>query len=224
MLDIDVRKQRGAFAAQVTFTSATPGVTALFGRSGSGKTTLINIISGLLRADAGVVRLGDQTLTDTPAGIAVPVERRRIGYVFQDARLFPHLTVAGNLAYGKRRARSIAPFIGFDEVVTLLGLAALLPRRPRQLSGGERQRVSLGRALLSQPRLLLLDEPLAALDRPHRARVSAAIAAFIRERDVPLVLVSHDERDVAALADEVWRMEAGRLAPATADPGRDSAT
>src|SRR5215475_5416953 len=155
MLQVSVTRRRPGFSLQASFAAPTPGVIALFGRSGSGKTTLVNIISGLLRPDTGEIRLDDELLTDTRRGIAVPVEQRRIGYVFQDARLFPHLTVLGNLRYGERRANGNG-VIGLDEVVGLLGLGALLGRRPRQLSGGERQRVSLGRALLAQPRLLLL--------------------------------------------------------------------
>ena len=162
MLQVSVVRKRPGFSLEATFAAPTPGVIALFGRSGSGKTTLVNIISGLAAPDAGDIRLGDDVLIDTHAAIAVPVEHRRIGYVFQDSRLFPHLTVTGNLRYGEKRARAAPRVIGFDEVVTLLGLAQLLQRRPRELSGGERQRVALGRALLSQPRLLLLDEPLAS--------------------------------------------------------------
>jgi molybdate transport system ATP-binding protein len=170
VLQVSVIKHRPGFTLEAAFAAPVPGVTALFGRSGSGKTTLVNIISGLLRPDEGTVRLGDEVLTDTRAQIAVPAERRAIGYVFQEPRLFPHLSVAANLTYGARRTGA-SGFISFEEAVSLLGLEGLLGRKPRQLSGGEAQRVSLGRALLSQPRLLLLDEPLASLDAARREEV-----------------------------------------------------
>jgi molybdate transport system ATP-binding protein len=168
VLHVQVVKRQGPFVLEAMFAAPTPGVIALFGRSGSGKTTLVNIISGLLAPDRGDVRLDGEVLTDTLTGVAVPVEARRIGYVFQDGRLFPHLSAEGNLRYGEKRARGVPHSIGFAEVVQLLGLAGLLARRPHELSGGERQRVALGRALLAQPRLLLLDEPLAALDVARR--------------------------------------------------------
>src|SRR5580700_9845998 len=150
MLQVTLTKRRGEFTLAAAFAAPTPGVIALFGRSGSGKTTLIEMLAGLLPPDAGEVQLVGTTLTDTRRGIAVAPERRRIGYVFQDARLFPHMTVAGNLRYGQKRAGAAPQFIRFEEVVELLGLGALCGRRPHQLSGGERQRVALGRALLSQ--------------------------------------------------------------------------
>ena len=143
MLQVSVLRTRPGFSLEASFAAPTPGIIALFGRSGSGKTTLVNVISGLSVADAGDIRLDGEVLTDTRAGVAVPVERRRIGYVFQDARLFPHLNVTGNLRYGEKRSRAAPQIIGFEEVVALLGLAQLLQRRPRELSGGERQRVAL---------------------------------------------------------------------------------
>src|ERR1700730_14897892 len=181
MLQVSVVSKRPGFSLDATLRLSTPGVIAAFGLSGSGKTTLVNIISGLSAPDAGDIRLDEDVLTDTGASIAVQVERRRIGYVFQDARLFPHLNVTGNLRYGEKRARAAPQVIGFDEVVTLLGLAPLLQRRPRELSGGERQRVALGRALLSQPRLLLLDEPLASIDLARREEVLPYLEA-LRDR------------------------------------------
>jgi molybdate transport system ATP-binding protein len=211
MLQVSVTKERGGFSLQAAFTAPTPGITALFGRSGSGKTTLVNLISGLLAPDSGEIRLDEQLLTDTRGGIAVPVERRRIGYVFQDARLFPHLTVAGNLRYGEQRATAAPVIIAFAEVVSLLGLGALLQRRPRQLSGGERQRVSLGRALLSQPRLLLLDEPLAALDVARREEVLPYLEALRDHLSIPMVYVSHQFDEVLRLATYLVLLEAGRV-------------
>src|SRR5207302_3155278 len=179
------------------------------------------MISGLLAPDAGEVRLDDEVLTDSRAGIAVPAERRRIGYVFQDARLFPHLTVAGNLRYGEKRARAAPQLIGFDEVVSLLGLAQLLERRPRQLSGGERQRVSLGRALLSQPRLLLLDEPLASLDVARREEVLPYLEALRDRLSIPMVYVSHEFEEVLRLATHVVLLDSGSVV-AQGTPGEVS--
>ena len=157
MLRLSVIKRWEGFRLRAQLEAPTPGVVALFGRSGCGKTTLVNIISGLLQPDEGRVELDGVVLTDTRARIRIPAERRRIGYVFQDSRLFPHLGVLANLRYGLRRAPLESRSIGLDDVLALLGLEPLLARRPYQLSGGERQRVALGRALLAQPRLLLLD-------------------------------------------------------------------
>ena len=210
MLQVSVTKRRPGFALEANFTAPTPGVIALFGRSGSGKTTLVNIISGLLPPDTGEVRLDEETLTDTARGVAVPVERRRIGYVFQDARLFPHLTVLGNLRYGERRTDA-AVIIGLEEVVTLLGLGALLQRKPRQLSGGERQRVALGRALLAQPRLLLLDEPLASIDVARREEVLPYLEALRDRLSIPMVYVSHQYDEILRLATHLVLLEAGRV-------------
>jgi len=211
MLQVAASKGYEGFALQAQFDAPTPGVTALFGRSGSGKTTLVNIISGLLPADAATVRLDDEVLTDTRAGIQQPPEHRHIGYVFQEPRLFPHLTVAGNLSYGARRARRRPQVVGTDEVIALLGLAELLQRRPHQLSGGERQRVSLGRALLSQPRLLLLDEPFAALDAARREELLPYLVALRDRLSIPMVYVSHQFDEVLRLATHVVLLDSGRV-------------
>ena len=170
MLSVAVAKQLGAFRLDVKFELPTPGVVALFGPSGCGKTTAVNIIAGLLAADRGRVALDETVLLDTQQRIDVAAERRHIGYVFQDARLFPHLSVAGNLQYALKRAVGHR-YVSLDAVENMLDLGALMQRRTHQLSGGERQRVAIGRALLSQPRLLLLDEPLASLDRERREEV-----------------------------------------------------
>jgi molybdate transport system ATP-binding protein len=211
LLQVAAIKRRPAFRLDASFSAPLPGVIALFGRSGSGKTTLVNVIAGLLAPDEGEIRLGDEVLTDTRRGIAVPVERRRIGYVFQDTRLFPHLTVADNLRYGEKRAAAAAAVIGFEEVLALLGLEALLARRPRQLSGGERQRVALGRALLARPRLLLLDEPLAALDAARREEVLPYLVALRDRLSIPMVYVSHDFEEVLRLATHLVLLEGGRV-------------
>jgi molybdate transport system ATP-binding protein len=211
MLSVAVRKQRGNFTLQASFAAPTPGVTALFGRSGSGKTTLVDVICGLLAPDEGTVRLGERVLADTRAAVAVPVERRRFGYVFQDARLFPHLTVLGNLRYGAARAAGAVPVIGFEEVVVLLGLEALLERHPRTLSGGERQRVALGRALLAQPQLLLLDEPLASIDAARRQEVLPYLEALRDRLSIPMVYVSHEFEEVLRLATYLVLLDSGRV-------------
>ncbi|WP_254796785.1 molybdenum ABC transporter ATP-binding protein [Sulfitobacter albidus] len=189
---------------------AGPGVTALFGRSGAGKSTVVKAVAGLLRPDRGLLQIGGETLMDTAAGLHVPPHKRRFGTVFQDARLFPHLTVAQNLDFGTRYARG--PVVARDDVVDLLGIAELMARLPHHLSGGERQRVALGRALLSGPRMLLMDEPLASLDAPRRAEI---LPYLERLRDgplgLPILYVSHAIEEIARLADRLVLMEAGRI-------------
>jgi molybdate transport system ATP-binding protein len=212
MLELDVRKQRGTFVSQVAFTSPTPGVTALFGRSGCGKTTTIQMIAGLLRPDQGCIRIEGTVLFDSQRGIDVPAEQRGIGYVFQDSRLFPHLTVEGNLHYGERRARGRPHHLRFADIVELLDLAALLGRRPAGLSGGERQRVAMGRALLAQPRLLLLDEPLAGIDVARRGEVLPYLERLRDQFALPMVFVSHQFEEVLRLAGDLVVLENGAVA------------
>lgn len=211
MLRISVLKRFEGFKLLAELEAPMPGVVALFGRSGCGKTTLVNIISGLLQPDEGRVELDGITLTDTRWRIRVPAERRRIGYVFQDSRLFPHLGVLANLRYGERRAPKEGRAVGLDAVLALLGLEPLLARRPYQLSGGERQRVALGRALLSQPRLLLLDEPLAALDAARREEVLPYLETLRDKLSIPMVFVSHQLEEVLRLATHLALMEAGNI-------------
>lgn len=212
MLLVDVKKQRGDFSLEACFSAPRPGVTALFGRSGCGKSTLISLIAGLLQPDEGRVSLGDDVLVDCNRHLHVDARHRRIGVVFQDARLFPHLTVEGNLRYGANRLpRGATVQHGFDRITELLGLGNLVHRRPHELSGGEKQRVALGRALLSQPRLLLLDEPLASLDQARREDV---LPYFERMRDhlaIPIVYVSHQFDEVLRLATRVVLLDAGRV-------------
>jgi molybdate transport system ATP-binding protein len=210
MLTVAATKRRDSFLLDVAFELPTPGVAALFGRSGCGKTTLINIIAGLLDADSGRIALDDAVLLDTGARIAVAAEQRRIGYVFQDARLFPHLRVAANLRYAQKRARG-TPYVTLDGVVGLLGLDPLMHRRVHALSGGERQRVAIGRALLAQPRLLLLDEPLAALDQARREEVLPYLESLRDQLAIPMVYVTHNFDEVLRLATHIILMDAGSV-------------
>jgi molybdate transport system ATP-binding protein len=211
VLDVTVQLRRREFSLDASFTAPAPGITALFGRSGAGKSTLMHLLAGLMRPDAGAVELDGERLYDASRGIDVPAQARRIGYVFQDLRLFPHLNVGRNLDYGLRRAGRGAARIPFARVVDLLGLDALLQRRTWQLSGGERQRVALGRALLAQPRLLLLDEPLAAIDAPRRSELLPYFERLRDELALPMILVTHHFEDVVRLATHVVLLEAGRV-------------
>ncbi len=196
----------------VAFEVEGPTVTALFGRSGAGKTSVVGMVAGLSRPDSGRVAVDGRVLFDDRRGIDVPPHRRRIGYVFQESRLFPHYSVRGNLVYGMNRVPPAERFIAFSEVVELLGIGALLDRRPGRLSGGERQRVAIGRALLSSPRLLLMDEPLASLDGARKAELLPFIAELPRRFGLPILYVSHSVDEVLRLADRMVLLEAGRVA------------
>jgi molybdate transport system ATP-binding protein len=209
MLSVAVKKRRGLFSLDACFELPTPGVAALFGRSGSGKSTLVNIIAGLLDADEGRVALDGAVLQDSERRLRAAPEQRRIGYVFQDARLFPHLNVAANLKYGESRAAG-DHYVSLDAVAALLDLGALMDRRTHRLSGGERQRVAIGRALLSQPRLLLLDEPLASLDAARREEVLPYLETLRDQLAIPMVYVSHDFDEVMRLATYLVLMDCGR--------------
>lgn len=211
MLSVKALKRFGRFTLDARFDAPSPGVVALFGRSGCGKTTMINIIAGLLRADDSHIEIDGRVLERTSRGMYMPPEERRIGYVFQDGRLFPHMSVARNLRYGFKRAPPAAHAITFQHIVGLLGLEALLDRHPFELSGGERQRVSLGRALLSQPALLLLDEPLAALDAARREEVLPYLEKLRDQLSIPMVYVSHQFDEVLRLATHIVLMDGGRI-------------
>ncbi|MBA4784851.1 MAG: molybdenum ABC transporter ATP-binding protein [Rhizobiales bacterium] len=215
---VEARHRLGAFRLDASFT-ADHGVTALFGRSGSGKTSLMRIIAGLSRPDEGRVVLDGDVLLDTGQNIFVRPYRRRFGYVFQEARLFPHLSVRRNLAYGQWFSRDRSRRDEFDRVVEMLGIAPLLDRQPDALSGGEQQRVAIGRALLSAPRLLLMDEPLAALDEERKAEILPYLERLRDEAGIPIVYVSHSVAEVARLADQVVLMQEGQVA-AVGDPGQ----
>ncbi|OYX15146.1 MAG: molybdenum ABC transporter ATP-binding protein [Rhizobiales bacterium 32-66-8] len=207
-LDVDLRRA-GGFHLSACFTAPGLGVTSLFGRSGSGKTTVIQIVAGVVRPERGHVRVAGETYFDSARGIDLPMERRRVGYVFQESRLFPHMNVEGNLRYGERRAGPARP-IAYDAVVAMLGIGPLLKRRPHTLSGGERQRVAIGRALLSQPRLLLMDEPLASLDEQRKAEILPYLERLRDELKLPILYVSHALEEVLRLSDTVVVMADGR--------------
>jgi molybdate transport system ATP-binding protein len=210
MLRVDITKQLGEFSLAASFSSE-GRVTGLFGASGSGKTSLINMIAGLVRPDRGTIVIDNETVDDTAAGIHVPTWRRRIGYVFQDARLFPHLDIRQNLDYGRRMNRLTEDPAQHKRVVDLLDIGALLDRRPGKLSGGERQRVALGRALLSKPRLLLLDEPLGALDESRKLEILPYLVRLRDEAGVPMVYVSHDAAELRQLATQIVMLRRGQV-------------
>ncbi|HET6839755.1 MAG TPA: molybdenum ABC transporter ATP-binding protein [Bradyrhizobium sp.] len=210
MLRVDVSKQLGEFLLQASFASD-GRVTGLFGASGAGKTSLINIIAGLLRPDRGTIAVDTETLDDTAKRMHVPAHRRRIGYVFQDARLFPHLDVRQNLDYGRRMNHLADDPVQRASVTDLLDIGRLLDRRPGQLSGGERQRVALGRALLTKPRLLLLDEPLGSLDGERRLEILPYLVRLRDEAGIPMVYVSHDANEMRQLATSVVMLKRGQM-------------
>jgi molybdate transport system ATP-binding protein len=209
MLSLDVERSLGEFRLAAAFEGG-EGVTALFGRSGAGKTSVVNAIAGILRPDRGRIEINGETVLDTARGIDVPTPKRRIGYVFQEGRLFPHLSVRQNLNYAGLFSRGMSSS-EFERVVDLLGLRNLLERRPGNLSGGEKQRVAIGRALLSSPRLLLLDEPLASLDAHRKHEVLQYIELIRDEVKVPIVYVSHGVEEVVRIADTVVLMSAGSV-------------
>ncbi|MBM9593785.1 molybdenum ABC transporter ATP-binding protein [Roseitranquillus sediminis] len=209
-LDVALSHRFKDFALDVAF-EAPAGVTVLFGRSGSGKTTVANALAGLLRPQSGRASINGTVLFDTAAGVWLPPHLRRVGYVFQEGRLFPHLTVRRNLLYGRWFARGAADGASFERVVRLLGLEHLLARRPGALSGGEKQRVALGRALLSRPQLLLMDEPLAALDEARKAEILPYLERIRDQTEVPILYVSHSVAEVARLATTVVALDRGRV-------------
>lgn len=186
------------------------GVTALFGPSGAGKTSILNMVAGLLRPDRGRIAVGEHLLFDSEAGVDLPPERRRAGYVFQDARLFPHKRVRDNLLYGWRLANPTDRLMSLDDVLDFLGIAHLMDRWPRTLSGGEAQRIAIGRALLSGPRFLLMDEPLSSLDTPRRNEILGVIERIRDELKLPILYVSHDRSEVDRLASRIVELAPAR--------------
>jgi len=211
MLELSLIKKQGAFKVALDLRTGA-GVTALFGRSGSGKTSVINMVAGLSRPDSGRIAVDGKVLFDSVAGIDLAPERRRLGYVFQDARLFPHLSVQANLVFGMNRVPPAERSVALDDVVEVLGIGHLLDRRPAKLSGGEKQRVAIGRALLASPRILLMDEPLAALDSHRKAELLPFISRLSRQFALPILYVSHSMEEVLRLADTLVLMDDGRAA------------
>ena len=209
MLQVSIQKQLEAFALQVSFVLASHGFTVLWGASGSGKTTLLQCLAGLLRPDAGRIACREAVWFDAERGVCLAPERRRLGYVFQDVRLFPHLSVRSNMLFG-RRFRGPSG-VSFEDVVALLGLGRLLHRTPSDLSGGEKQRVAVGRALLACPELLLMDEPLTGLDRGKREEIMAYVKAIPERFGVPVLYVTHSDAERRFLADRVLNLEDGKL-------------
>jgi molybdate transport system ATP-binding protein len=210
MIEIEVAHRLGAFTLEARIAAA-GRVLAICGASGAGKTTMLMIVAGLIRPASGRVVVDGTVFLDAAAGVDLAPRRRRIGYVFQEARLFPHLSVLHNLTYGRRFTPAAERFVDFDAVIGLLGLEALLQRRPDRLSGGEKQRVAIGRALLVSPRLLLLDEPLAALDDARRVDILGYIERMRDAFAIPIIFVSHRVSEVERLASDVAVLDQGRL-------------
>jgi molybdate transport system ATP-binding protein len=200
--EINVERTLGDIPIRATFTTGA-GLTALFAPSGAGKTSILNMVAGLLRPDHGRIAVGGKLLFDTASGINLPPEQRRGGYVFQDRRLFPHLRVRANLVYGQQLAKKADQVISFDDIIDFLGIGHLLNRWPGALSGGEAQRVAIGRALLSGPRFLLMDEPLSSLDAARREEIIGVIERIRDEMNIPILYVSHDRSEVERLAKHI---------------------
>ena len=210
MIDVRFRKQLPDLLLDIDFSALSQGVTALFGRSGSGKTSIVQAIAGGLRPDTGRIVIDGRVFFDSDLGTDLAVHLRRVGYVFQDSRLFPHLTVRGNLMFGLNRAKGDQKF-DLGTIVALLGIDHLLDRRPHNLSGGERQRVAIGRALLAQPALLLMDEPLSSLDPPRKSELLAYIEGVRDELRLPILYISHAFNEVVRLADHLVLVDAGSV-------------
>uniref|UniRef100_UPI00399BC1DE molybdenum ABC transporter ATP-binding protein n=1 Tax=Roseovarius halophilus (ex Wu et al. 2025) TaxID=3376060 RepID=UPI00399BC1DE len=210
MLEVSLKQALADFTLDVGF-EAPAGLTVLFGRSGAGKTSIVDAVAGLSRPQSGRIALGDRVLVDTDRGLFVPPARRRVGYIFQEGRLFPHMTVQRNLAYGARFAPRDARPEDMGRVVEMLGIGPLLDRRPGALSGGEKQRVAIGRALLAAPQLILADEPLAALDEARKAEILPYFERLRDEVEVPILYVSHAASEVGRLATSVVVLEQGRV-------------
>jgi molybdate transport system ATP-binding protein len=213
MLAVDVEKRLGDFFLSVRFESG-PGVTAVYGPSGAGKTTLVNMISGLIAPDRGRIAIDGSVVFDSAQRINLPPHRRRIGYVFQEGRLFPHLSVRQNLDYGRRMCGLPPDLAQMQRIVDLLDIGHLIARRPGKLSGGERQRIAIGRALLMRPRLLLLDEPLASLDVARRREILPYLQRLRDQVGVPMVYVSHQAAELRRIATAAVRLDAGTVVAA----------
>lgn len=210
MLDINLRMQFDGFDLDAAFTAG-PGITALFGPSGAGKTTIGKTLGGLLAPTEGRINIDGRPVFDSKKNLSIPAYKREIGFVFQEHRLFPHYTVRGNLKYGPRRQRDGQPSLKFDEIVSLLGLKNLLDRRPNALSGGEKQRVALGRALLSNPRILIMDEPLSSLDDARKHEILQLLETLKRELNPTILYISHSISEIIRLADSLVLIDKGQV-------------
>ncbi len=206
-----LRCKQGNCLIDVAFRNETGGITALFGPSGAGKSSIINMVAGLRKPDEGSVRMGGRCLFDSALGINLPPEKRNIGYVFQDGLLFPHLSVKANLLYGRKRGQPGEKDVDFDQVIDLLGIRELLPRKPKTLSGGEKQRVAFGRAVLSNPDILLMDEPLASLDEARKEEMLPFIKELNTNFHIPILYVSHSLEEIRALTGDILRLDSGRI-------------
>ena len=210
-LDIHLKKVQGNFTVEISLVLEGSGITALFGHSGAGKSSIINMMAGLSCPDVGHIIINGHCLFDTNKGINIPPERRRFGYVFQDGRLFPHLSVESNLRYGMKRVKPSDRYIELDPVVELLGIGHLLKRHPAKLSGGEKQRVAIGRSLLTSPIFMLMDEPLASLDAARKDEVIPFVEKLSREFSIPVLYVSHSVDEIKRIADRVVMLSDGRV-------------
>ena len=211
MLSVNITKAFGSFRLETQFEVEEGSITAIFGKSGAGKTSTINAIAGLTRPDVGVIQIGNTTLFDQNLRINLPIYKRQIGYVFQDDRLFPHMTVRNNLIYGTPKTRDVANSLNLTDITGLLELAPLLERRPRTLSGGEKQRVAIGRALLSNPKLLLMDEPLASIDVQHRFEILPFIQRVREKTGITIIYVTHALEEVIFIADQIILLSEGQV-------------
>ena len=211
MLSVNITKAFGSFRLETQFEVEEGSITAIFGKSGAGKTSTINAIAGLTRPDVGVIQIGNTTLFDQNLKINLPIYKRQIGYVFQDDRLFPHMTVRNNLIYGTHKNRDVANSLNLTDITGLLELAPLLERRPRSLSGGEKQRVAIGRALLSNPKLLLMDEPLASIDVQHRFEILPFIQRVREKTGITIIYVTHALEEVIFIADQIILLSEGQV-------------
>ena len=211
MLSVNITKAFGSFRLETQFEVEEGSITAIFGKSGAGKTSTINAIAGLTRPDVGVIQIGNTTLFDQNLRINLPIYKRQIGYVFQDDRLFPHMTVRNNLIYGTPKNQDVANSLNLTDITGLLELAPLLERRPRTLSGGEKQRVAIGRALLSNPKLLLMDEPLASIDVQHRFEILPFIQRVREKTGITIIYVTHALEEVIFIADQIILLSEGQV-------------
>ena len=210
-----LQRRQGAFFIDVAFQSDENGITALFGPSGAGKSSIINMVAGLLKPDRGRVVIRGRRLFDSAHGVNLPPEKRNVGYVFQEGFLFPHFSVRGNLLYGRGRRQAGGGGVDFDQVVELLGLEPLLSRKPKALSGGEKQRVAFGRAVLSNPDILLMDEPLASLDEARKREMLPFIKDLNTNFGLPILYVSHSFEEILTLTNSIIKLADGKVVETT---------